>query len=92
MSQLERSVKGWIESGCGMPVVAVVEDWSPVKSFPGYNPRRDGRPVVFIKYAGHMCEGMFYGEFDTPEAAQRSANAVNGWITRYNDKHAQKAA
>jgi hypothetical protein len=93
MSRIEQAVRGWIRSGCGNPVVAVVENWSPVKNFPGYIPALHARHVVVVKYAAARCdEHLYYGEFDSYKAAERSARAVNGWISRYDKKYAGTAA
>ena len=92
MSRIERSVKGWVKSGCGMPVVATVQNWSPVKHLPGYCHARDARWVVVVKYADFGCQDLYYGEFDSRKEAERSARAVNGWITRYYNKYSAQAA
>lgn len=67
------SVRGWFSYGF-CPMSAIVADWGC-----------EGckRPVVLVTFGGRGDETLFHDEFETrAAAAERSARAVNGTITR----------
>lgn len=92
MISTKKAVELWIKAAGFCPMVAKVENWSPVKGFPGYCAARDARWVVVVEFAGFGDDREFKGEYDSREDAERAARAVNGWLTRWCSKfgHAYK--